>query len=284
MDLAPTFLEAGGVKPPDGHERHAVCLDVLQVRQKRPGRSDAHLGRHRPRAPRRRGPRGQPALPARAPCARRTSCTSATSRPTAGRWAIQRNVTATQAPSASRSWEQHLRRLRRHGRQPDQGLAGRAPQRAQVEAVLRPRLRQTPAEELYDLNKDPDQMKNVAAEADYASEKKRLAEQLMDVLKKAGDPRVRATARRSRNLPSPIRSHRKRSRSEAPPCGRCGGPFASSCRRALRPPPAAVRSLESPSRSALRLGLERVPCSFPAPRSGEGGTDRGAERARNPRG
>ena len=47
-----------------------------------------------------------------------------------------------------------------------------------------------PAEELYDLRKDRDQVNNVAGEAAYAEEKKKLAKQLMDVLKKAGDPRV----------------------------------------------------------------------------------------------
>ena len=47
-----------------------------------------------------------------------------------------------------------------------------------------------PAEELYDLREDRDQVKNVAAEAAYAGEKKRLARQLLDVLKSAGDPRV----------------------------------------------------------------------------------------------
>jgi uncharacterized sulfatase len=47
-----------------------------------------------------------------------------------------------------------------------------------------------PAEELYDLRKDRDQVKNVADVAEYAEDKKRLAKQLMDVLKKVGDPRV----------------------------------------------------------------------------------------------
>ena len=47
-----------------------------------------------------------------------------------------------------------------------------------------------PAEELYDLRKDPDQINNVAADSAYAPDKTRLATELMDRLTKAGDPRV----------------------------------------------------------------------------------------------
>lgn len=47
-----------------------------------------------------------------------------------------------------------------------------------------------PGEELYDLRKDPHQMRNVAAEPAYAKEKARLAAQLMKILTEAGDPRV----------------------------------------------------------------------------------------------
>jgi hypothetical protein len=45
-------------------------------------------------------------------------------------------------------------------------------------------------EELYDLSKDPDQVKNVAAEASYARSRKDLAARLLAVLQEAGDPRV----------------------------------------------------------------------------------------------
>lgn len=47
-----------------------------------------------------------------------------------------------------------------------------------------------PGEELYDLRKDPDQMKNVAADAAYANAKQQMADQLMKTLKTVGDPRV----------------------------------------------------------------------------------------------
>lgn len=47
-----------------------------------------------------------------------------------------------------------------------------------------------PAEELYDLRKDPDQVKNLAADPAFAAKKKEMADQLMRTLQAAGDPRV----------------------------------------------------------------------------------------------
>ena len=47
-----------------------------------------------------------------------------------------------------------------------------------------------PGEELYDLRKDPDQVRNVAADPAYASQKQELAARLMKTLTDAGDPRV----------------------------------------------------------------------------------------------
>jgi arylsulfatase A-like enzyme len=47
-----------------------------------------------------------------------------------------------------------------------------------------------PAEELYDLRTDPDQMRNVADDPAYAAVRKEMAERLMGVLTDAGDPRV----------------------------------------------------------------------------------------------
>ncbi|HRP06126.1 MAG TPA: DUF4976 domain-containing protein, partial [Opitutaceae bacterium] len=44
--------------------------------------------------------------------------------------------------------------------------------------------------ELYDLRKDPDQVKNVAGDPHYAEMKEELAAQLIGRLKDAGDPRV----------------------------------------------------------------------------------------------
>lgn len=47
-----------------------------------------------------------------------------------------------------------------------------------------------PGEELYDLRNDPDQTRNVAADPLFTKEKSRLSAQLMSVLKEAKDPRI----------------------------------------------------------------------------------------------
>ena len=47
-----------------------------------------------------------------------------------------------------------------------------------------------PAEELYDLRKDPHQMQNVAGEAAYTATRKAMSDRLMSILKSTGDPRV----------------------------------------------------------------------------------------------
>ena len=48
-----------------------------------------------------------------------------------------------------------------------------------------------PSEELYDLSKDPHQTKNVADSAAYRNQKQELSGQLMNILSKTGDPRVK---------------------------------------------------------------------------------------------
>jgi len=47
-----------------------------------------------------------------------------------------------------------------------------------------------PAEELYDVRKDPDLLHNLATNSQFALEKKKLSERLMKELQRAGDPRV----------------------------------------------------------------------------------------------
>ncbi len=47
-----------------------------------------------------------------------------------------------------------------------------------------------PAEELYDIRKDPDQINNVAYKKEYQDIKKKLSDKLMTYLKETGDPRV----------------------------------------------------------------------------------------------
>jgi N-sulfoglucosamine sulfohydrolase len=54
------------------------------------------------------------------------------------------------------------------------------------EAAFLPR----PGEELYDIRKDPDQLHNLAADPSFRTAREALGTQLMEILKKAGDPRL----------------------------------------------------------------------------------------------
>lgn len=53
-----------------------------------------------------------------------------------------------------------------------------------------------PAEELYDVEKDPYQLNNIAADPDYAKARRELAEQLSQYLRRTGDPRELGTGDR----------------------------------------------------------------------------------------
>ena len=58
-----------------------------------------------------------------------------------------------------------------------------------------------PAEELYDLRKDPAQMANVAADPAYSRVKEQLAARLLAELEATGDPRVLGGAERLEAYP-----------------------------------------------------------------------------------
>ena len=60
----------------------------------------------------------------------------------------------------------------------------------QVTALFKGAFAKRPAEELYDLRRDPDQLLNVASQSDYAQAKEELASALMKELAATGDPRV----------------------------------------------------------------------------------------------
>ena len=57
-----------------------------------------------------------------------------------------------------------------------------------VQPLMKLAFGKRPAEELYDLNKDPDQMRNVAAKESYKAIKEELSSRLTEHLKQTGDP------------------------------------------------------------------------------------------------
>jgi N-sulfoglucosamine sulfohydrolase len=187
-DLAPTFLEAAGVAAPAGVNGRSL-LNVL--RSKRSGLVDTQrtwviTGRERHVAAEREEnlPYPQRAL--------RTPEFLYIRNFASDRWPLgsPTAVTATEAPAAdvlesdthiafadmdagpTKAWLITHRNDPQWKRHYDIAFAKR------------------PAEELYDLRKDPHQMKNVAADPAYDKERARLAAQLIRILTQAGDPRV----------------------------------------------------------------------------------------------
>jgi arylsulfatase A-like enzyme len=74
-----------------------------------------------------------------------------------------------------------------------------------------------PAEELYDLKKDPDQLTNIAGNESYAAIQKKLSAQLMADLKSTADPRVIGGADRFDRYPYYGGIRRRRPPSKRPP-------------------------------------------------------------------
>ena len=188
MDLAPTFMELGGAKLPEKMNGRSL-LPVLHSEksgQVDPSRTFVITGRERHVGSAREGnlPYPQRAL--------RTADFLYIRNFAPDRWPMGAPlaVTATRAPDAN-TLEQDTRAgfadmdagptkawLVAHRNEPqwkwhyDYAFAKR------------------PAEELYDLKNDPEQIKNVAADPTFAAQKKESAARLMKILTDAGDPRV----------------------------------------------------------------------------------------------
>ncbi len=193
MDLAPTFLEAGGVKPPEVMTGRSLMNVLRSGRsgQVDPGRTFVVTGRERHLATAREGnlpyphralrtadflyirnfapdrwPMGNPGfsgkedLPSAEDLEKRTSVAFADmdASPTKA-WLVRQY--------ADPAWQWHY----------DRAFAKR------------------PAEELYDLKNDPAQTRNLADSPDFAARKAELSEQLLTILREAKDPRVAGDGR-----------------------------------------------------------------------------------------
>ncbi len=188
MDLAPTFLEAGGVEPPEVMTGRSL-VDVLKSErsgQVDPKRTWVVDGRERHVAAAREDnlPYPQRALrtkdflyirnfkPDRWPMGAPYAVTE-TETPPAD---VLENNTFAAFPdmdaSPTKAW------LIAHRRDPQW--------KWQYDYAFGKR----PGEELYDLRKDPDETNNVADDAAYADAKHELSAQLLEILTDAADPRV----------------------------------------------------------------------------------------------
>lgn len=188
VDLAPTFLEAGGLKPPDVMTGHSF-LNVLHSQQSGqvdPGRTWVVTGRERHVAAAREGnlPYPQRALrtpdflyirnfaPDRWPMGS-PKFTSTADMPSLD--ALEHNTFVAFADmdaSPTKAWLVH-----QFGEEDWEWHYNYA-------------FGKRPGEELYDLHKDPEQMVNRADDPAYAEQKRELAARLLKVLADAKDPRV----------------------------------------------------------------------------------------------
>lgn len=188
MDLAPTFLEAGGVKPP-GVMTGRSFFDVLRSDKSGlvdPSRTWVVTGRERHVENAREGnlPYPQRALrtpdflyirnfkPDRWPMGAPNAITETSAPPAQELAGNTRVAFADMDASPTKAWLVAHRNDPRWKWHYDYAFAKR------------------PAEELYDLRKDPDQVTNLAADPARADTRRELSERLMKVLTAAADPRV----------------------------------------------------------------------------------------------
>jgi uncharacterized sulfatase len=180
-DFAPTFLEAAGLKPPPETTGRSF-LDVLQSGKSGrvdPARDAVIVGRERHVG--RAGPSGGPGYPMRAI---RTH-----------QFKFIRNYTPDRWPA---------------GDAPAHADCDNGPTKSYLlqhadEPAMKPLFDlcfgKRPAEELYDLAKDPDELKNVAADPAYAEVKQRLAARLDAYLRQTADPRIVGGAEKFEQYP-----------------------------------------------------------------------------------
>ncbi len=175
MDLAPTWLEAAGVPPPAAMDGRSL-LPLLKSQvggHIDPSRDHVIVGRERHEATTR--PDGMP-YPMRAI---RTADFLYIRNFKPDRWPSGDPYDAD-GPSGDPAWRDNytVAWLVAHRNDPE------------IKPLYDLIYAKRPAEELYDLRKDPDQMRNVAPEAAYVGPKQQLAARLMAVLEKTGDPRL----------------------------------------------------------------------------------------------
>ncbi|HUY35642.1 MAG TPA: sulfatase [Pirellulales bacterium] len=178
-DLAPTFLEAAGVAVPKEMTASSLLSIITSDDERHAGPERDHVifGRER-HTQAQEAPDGG-GYPSRA---LRTS-----------RYLYIRNFAPARRPAGTANYLKSFL---------DRGWLGdcdNGPSKFYMwqhrnEASVRPHFARAfdlrPAEELYDLDRDPDQLDNVAGDPDHEKTRRELSEQLMAELKAGGDPRV----------------------------------------------------------------------------------------------
>ena len=190
MDLAPTFLEAGGETPPDVMTGRSL-VDVLTSKrdgQVDPSRDHVVVGRERHVAAARKGhlPYPQRAI--------RTKHYLYIRNFKPERWAmgLGPGFGLPEGPMPpSDPLEQNTRvAFADMDASPTKAWILTHPGDPGMDRIIDLAFGRRPAEELYDLRKDPHQVRNVAGDAAFREARKRLSDRLMTTLRQTADPRV----------------------------------------------------------------------------------------------
>ena len=190
MDLAPTFLQAAGLEPPDCMTAHSL-LDVLtssQSGQVEPQRTFVVTGRERHVG---RARAGNLPYPQRAI---RTADFLYIRNFAPDRWPMGDPVgldnPATKPPSFDELCNNTMVAYADMDASPTKAWMIYHRSEEQVRKLFQMGFGKFPAEELYDLRKDPYYLNNVVEDAYYQEVRRKLANQLMAVLREQNDPRV----------------------------------------------------------------------------------------------
>jgi arylsulfatase A-like enzyme len=188
MDLAPTFIEAAGVKRPAGMNGRSLwpVLTSTQSGQVDPERTWVVTGRERHVGDARAGNRPYPQRALRT----RDFLYVRNFAPDRYPLGDPKGVTADRAPDAKALENNTFVAFADMDASPTKAWLVAHRHDPSWKWHYDYAFAKRPAEELYDLRTDPDQMKNVASEGGREATRMQLAEQLMKILTDAGDPRV----------------------------------------------------------------------------------------------
>ena len=188
MDLAPTFLEAGGVKAPPGMNSRSLVgiLKSEKSGQVDPSRTWNISGRER-----HVGTAREQNLPYPQRCLR-TKDHLYIRNFAPERWPLGSplGLTADSAPDAAALANNTYAAFADMDASPTKAWLVAHRHDPQWKWHYDYAFAKRPAEELFDLRSDPDQITNVAADATYAAIKAELSQRLMQTLTEVGDPRV----------------------------------------------------------------------------------------------
>lgn len=188
MDLAPTFLDIGGVKPPAGMNGKSLwpVLTAKAAGQVDPARTWVVTGRERHVAGARAGnlPYPQRAL--------RTKDFLYVRNFAPDRYPLgdPKAVTADRAPTADALTNNTFVAFADMDASPTKAWLVAHRHDTDWKWHYDYAFGKRPAEELYDLRADPEQIKNVAGDPTYEATRKQLAGRLSTILTDAGDPRL----------------------------------------------------------------------------------------------